>query len=40
VGRGGMGALTTDGGQSLMTLSRYIEMTRGACMATFPVVTH
>jgi len=29
-----MGALTTDNGQLLMTVSRYREMTRGVCTAT------
>ena len=38
VRRGGMGALMTDGGQSLM-ISRYTEMMR-CVRPLFPVVTH
>jgi len=36
----GMGVLMTDGGQSLMTISHYMEMRHGVCTAAFPVVTH
>jgi len=35
VRRGGMGALMTDGGQTLMTVSRYTEMMRCVCTASF-----